>query len=74
MVRPKVIVERRHGEPIKFLFLPKMGLLGSQVGNEFFFFFYILGSAVKGCLIRTKMKKFKKNLESIFGGLKIVFF
>ena len=24
----------RHGEPIKFLFLPKMGLLGSQAGNE----------------------------------------
>lgn len=31
---PKEIVERRHGEPIKFLFLPKMGLLGSQAGNE----------------------------------------
>ena len=29
----KEIVERRHGEPIKFLFLPKMGLLGSQAGN-----------------------------------------
>jgi hypothetical protein len=28
----KEIVERRHGEPIKFL--PKMGLLGSQAGNE----------------------------------------
>ena len=28
------IIERRHGEPIKFLFLPKMGLLGSQAGNE----------------------------------------
>ena len=26
----KEIVERRHGEPIKFLFLPKIGLLGSQ--------------------------------------------
>ena len=26
----KEIVERRHGEPIKFLSLPKMGLLGSQ--------------------------------------------
>jgi hypothetical protein len=25
----KEIVEKRHGEPIKFLFLPKMGLLGS---------------------------------------------
>jgi hypothetical protein len=31
---PKEIVERRYGEPIKFLFLPKMGLLGSQAGNE----------------------------------------
>ena len=30
----KEIVERRHEEPIKFLFLPKMGLLGSQAGNE----------------------------------------
>jgi hypothetical protein len=30
----KEIVERRHGEPIKFLFLSKMGLLGSQAGNE----------------------------------------
>ena len=27
--RGKEYVERRHGEPIKFLFLPKMGLLGS---------------------------------------------
>ena len=26
----KEIVERRHGEPIKFLFLPKLGLLGSH--------------------------------------------
>ena len=30
----KEIVERRHGETIKFLFLPKMGLLGSLAGNE----------------------------------------
>jgi hypothetical protein len=30
----KEIVERRHGEPMKFLFLPNMGLLGSQAGNE----------------------------------------
>jgi hypothetical protein len=30
----KDIVERRHREPKKFLFLPKMGLLGSQAGNE----------------------------------------
>jgi hypothetical protein len=33
-VLDKEIVERRHGEPIKFLFLPKTGLLGSQAGNE----------------------------------------
>jgi hypothetical protein len=26
--------ERRHGEPFKFLFLPKMGLLGSQAVLE----------------------------------------
>ena len=32
--KTKEIVERRHGEPIKFLFLPKMGLLGSLTGNE----------------------------------------
>ena len=31
---PKEIVERRHGEPFKFLFLPKMGLLGSQASTE----------------------------------------
>ena len=30
----KEIVERRHGEPIKFLSLPKMDLMGSQAGNE----------------------------------------
>ena len=30
----KEIVERRHEEPIKFLFLPKMGLLGSQASTE----------------------------------------
>ena len=34
-VYTKEIVERRHGEPIKFLFLPtKMGLLGSQASTE----------------------------------------
>ena len=30
----KKIVDRRHGEPIKFLYLTKMVLLGSQAGNE----------------------------------------
>ena len=30
----KKIVERRHGEPIKFLFLPKMGLWGCQGSTE----------------------------------------
>ena len=30
----KEIVEKRHGEPIKFIFLSKMGLLGSQASNE----------------------------------------
>jgi hypothetical protein len=34
MPQAKEIVERRYGEPIKFLFLPKMGLLGSQAANE----------------------------------------
>ena len=33
-VPSKETVERRHEEPIKFLFLPKMGPLGSQAGNE----------------------------------------
>ena len=28
LLSTKEIVERRHGEPIKFLFLPKMGLFG----------------------------------------------
>ena len=31
---PKAIVERRHGEPIKFLFLPKMDLLCSQASAD----------------------------------------
>jgi hypothetical protein len=30
----KEYIERRHGEPFKFLFLPKMGLLGSQAVIE----------------------------------------
>ena len=30
----KEIVERRHGESIEFLFLPKMGLLDSQACKE----------------------------------------
>ena len=30
----KEIVERRHGEPIEFLFLTKMDLLGSQASTE----------------------------------------
>jgi hypothetical protein len=34
MVVVKEIVERRHGEPIKFLFLPKMGLLGGQASKK----------------------------------------
>jgi hypothetical protein len=32
--RSKEYIERRHGEPFKFLFLPKMGLLGSQAVLE----------------------------------------
>jgi hypothetical protein len=93
----KEIVERRHGEPIKFLFLPKMGLLGSHAGNEkkmlvvnyeqlfravfscfhgqklrFLFFLHFRVRTKR--LLDTKVKFFFKNLESIFGGLKIVFF
>ena len=30
----KEIIKRRHGEPIKFLFPPEMGLLDSQASNE----------------------------------------
>ena len=30
----KEYVERSHGELIKFLILPRKGLLGSQAGNE----------------------------------------
>jgi hypothetical protein len=30
----KEYIERRHGEPFNFLFLPKMGLLGSQAVLE----------------------------------------
>jgi hypothetical protein len=33
-VRSKEYIDRRHGEPFKFLFLPKMGLLGSQAVLE----------------------------------------
>ena len=33
-ILPKEYIERRHGEPFKFLFLPKMGLLGSQAVLE----------------------------------------
>ena len=41
MLRSKEILEKRHGEPIKFLFLPKMGLLESQAGNEKKFWLWI---------------------------------
>jgi hypothetical protein len=30
----KEYIERKHGEPFKFIFLPKMGLLGSQAKNS----------------------------------------
>ena len=30
----KEYIERRYGEPFKFLFLPKMGLLGSQASTR----------------------------------------
>jgi hypothetical protein len=30
----KECIERRHGEPLKFLHLPKMGLLGSQASTR----------------------------------------
>ena len=31
---PKEYIKRRHGEPFKFLFLPKMDLLGRQAVLE----------------------------------------
>ena len=34
IIHIKEYIERRHGEPFKFLFLPKMGLLGSQAVLE----------------------------------------
>ena len=37
-----VYIERRHGEPCKFLFLPKMGLLGSQANTKKIFMKYEL--------------------------------
>ena len=40
----KEIVERRHGEPIKFLFPPKMGLLGSQAVNEKNYWLWIMSN------------------------------
>ena len=30
----KEYIKRRHGEPFKFLFLPKMGLIGRQVSTR----------------------------------------
>jgi hypothetical protein len=33
-IHGKEYVERRHGEPIKVIFLPKKGLLGSQASTE----------------------------------------
>jgi hypothetical protein len=34
LIQAKEYIERRHGEPFKFQFLPKMGLLGSQAVLE----------------------------------------
>ena len=70
----KEIVERRHGEPIKVLFLPKMGLLGSQAGNEknagcelwatfegyFFMFSWVKIKSFENCRVRTKKLLDKK--------------
>ena len=36
LIHTKEIVERRHGEPIKFLFLPKMSLLGQYWKKKWF--------------------------------------
>ena len=62
----KEIVERRHGEPIIFLFLPKMGLLGSQAGNEKTCWLWIM-SNFWGLFFQILM------IKSFFGGLKTVF-
>ncbi len=44
----KEIVDRRRGEPIEFLRLPRVGLLGSQASTTFIlFFFYIVASPLK---------------------------
>jgi hypothetical protein len=58
MVVCKEIVERRHGEPIKFLFLPKMGLFGRQASNE-----------KKGCLI---IGKHYLGVKTVFLGLAVL--
>ena len=34
LIKSKEYIERRHGEHFKFLFLPKMGVLGSQAVLE----------------------------------------
>ena len=47
----KEIVERRHREPIKFLFLPKLG----QAGNERKIDYDLLLRAVFSCLHRQKL-------------------
>ena len=60
----KEIVERRHGEPIKFLFLPKMGLLGSQASTEKKIG-YELWATFEGCFFMSKNLIFL-NLRSIF--------
>jgi hypothetical protein len=57
----KEIVERRHGEPINFLFLPKMGLLGSQAGNEKKCWLWIMSNFLE--LSWAKIQFFKKKLH-----------
>ena len=66
------IVERRHREPIKFLFLPKMGLLGSQTStkkmivNLFFYFNFLHCRVCTKKLTYTKVKFFKKMIWEDF--------
>ena len=86
--KTKDYIERRHGEPSKFLFLPRMGLLGSQasmwkkvqfwIKNHFFssvfstFHGQKVAFALKSCLIE-KWKKFEKKFGTIFFGKKMFF-
>ena len=57
----KEIVERRNGQPIEFLFLPNMGLLGNQAG-------------IKKKLVVVNYEQLLRVVFSCFDGQKLNFF